>query len=283
MKTKSVTIKLARLILTAGCAIASSAGAVEPLPSPGYQTQSAAEKENALVTPLSLVFADDFSTDPNTNGLWTLHRKVGDLANEAVWDPTAHSWHLTHAVGNLAVAVFANYDLTATEWQVRFRYRVGRSGGQSGGGDGFVFMFYKDKDAYGVPDSGSYMGFEVLDPRRGTIPVVGYGLQFDNFSYHGCDPTLNDYIAIIRDAVCNSALVWREDDRTNDNTWHTVQVTFREGAIKVVIDEETTWNLKLDNPNYTFSGVGFGAGTGAAVEDNEIDDFQLLVGSVYGR
>ena len=27
--------------------------------------------------PLALVFSDDFSTDPNTNGQWTIHRNAG--------------------------------------------------------------------------------------------------------------------------------------------------------------------------------------------------------------
>ena len=92
-----------------------------------------------------LVFADDFSTDPNTNGLWTIHRKVGDPTSEAAWDPTAQVWHLTRPAGNRAAAVFANYDLTATDWKAQFRYKV------AGDADGSVFMFYKDKDAMECP------------------------------------------------------------------------------------------------------------------------------------
>src|SRR5215813_9256946 len=46
---------------------------------------------------LTLVFSDDFSTDPNTNGQWTIHRSFGDPNSEAVWDSTRQAWALTRA------------------------------------------------------------------------------------------------------------------------------------------------------------------------------------------
>ena len=42
--------------------------------------------------PLTLVFSDDFSTDPNTNGRWTIHRYAGDRSTEAAWDSAARAW-----------------------------------------------------------------------------------------------------------------------------------------------------------------------------------------------
>ncbi len=125
---------------------------------------------------LTLVFSDNFSTDPNTNGLWTINRYAGSPSTEAAWDATRQIWHLTRPFTDRGVAVFANYDLTAAEWKASFRYKVGKLGGVNGGGDGFVFMFYKDKSAYGKPEFGMYMGFEVAP---GT-PVSGYGLEFDH-------------------------------------------------------------------------------------------------------
>jgi len=222
---------------------------------------------------LSLAFADDFSTDPNTNGQWTVHRYAGDPNTEAKWDASSHLWDLTLPTATYrATAVFANYDLTATDWKAEFQYRVGRLGGVNGGGDGFVFMFYKD--AYGRPAFGTAMGFSLAD----YFSVAGYGLEFDNYdSGPECDPTPNDYIALIKDNTCNTAFAFREDDRTDDGLWHLLQFRFRNGKISLSIDGETTWDYKLADPDCTFSGIGFSAGTGAAVSQQEITNFRLWV------
>lgn len=228
--------------------------------------------ESADAPPLAVVFADDFSTDPNTNGQWTIHRHVGDPRTEAVWDSAARAWDLVLPTANdRGVAVFANYELTATTWRAEFRYRVGKLGGLLDGGDGFVFMFYKDKAAYGVPASGAQMGFQLYN----LAPVAGYGLEFDNY-IQGCDAGSSDYFALIQDDVCH-ALTGRQDDWIGDNTWHTVQFNFAEGRIRISIDGETTLNYQLADPDYSFSGIGFGAGTGSAVGDYEIDNFRLWV------
>jgi len=221
---------------------------------------------------LSLVFADDFSTDPNTNGQWTIHRYADDPASEAKWSPSHHSWHLTRPATDRGVAVFANYDLTATVWKAEFRYRVSKLGGVNGGGDGFVFMFYKNKNAYGTPAFGTPMGFQLSNGSA----VPGYGLEFDNYFSAGCDPTSNRYIGLVQDDICNS-LIFREDDRTDDDTWHDVEFHFRDGTIRVAIDGEVLFGFRLTNPDYGFSGIGFGAGTGSAVADHEIDNFRLWV------
>jgi hypothetical protein len=117
------------------------------------------------------------------------------------------------------------------------------------------------------------MGFSVVnDPR-----VPGYGLEFDHYDSYTCDPTPNDYIAIIKDAICNSEEIFVEDTRVADGLWHSVECVFVNGQIKVSIDDAVLFKLKLRNPDYTFSGVGFGAGTGAAQADHQIDKFQLWV------
>lgn len=224
---------------------------------------------------MTLVFSDDFSTDPNSNGLWTIHRYDNDPKNEAYWSATSQSWHLTRANTYKAVAVFANYDLTATGWKAEFDYRVGKLGGFGGGGDGFVFMFYKNKGAYGRPGYGQFMGFELVTPY--IVPVQGYGLKFDNYFNQECDPTENSYIGLIEDTTCQQIKVFREDDRTGDGLWHSVDFTYSDGQIKVKIDTDPAWNGDLRTTDYSFSGIGFGAGTGSAVADHEIDNFRLWV------
>jgi hypothetical protein len=220
---------------------------------------------------LTLVFSDDFSTDPNTNGQWTIHRHVGDTSNEAVWDSAHQAFHLTRAALNIGVAVFANYELTATTWRAEFRYRAGRLGGLQHGGDGFVFMFYKNKAAYGTPASGAEKGFELSS---GTS-VAGYGLQFDNY-IQGCDPSQTDYCALIQNDVC-TFLGAQKFDWIGANTWHLVQLSFAEGRIRITIDGEATLDTQIGDLDYAFSGIGFGAGTGSAYGDYEIDNFRLWV------
>ena len=263
MTTNPKTLSLTLITVT----IASSLFAAEPTPS---------EKTAPPAQPnYTLVFSDDFSTDPNTNGKWTVFRRQGDLSKEGFWSSSAQAWFLTRQSLNLATAAFANYELTATTWKVDFRYKVNNG---PGGADGFIFMFYKDKGAYGTPDSGSYMAFQTRNPDNSKNPVAGYGLQFDTFQYTGCDPlTRQNYVALVKDVICDSARVYAPFDEIDDNVWHSVEFRFTEGRMACVIDGTTLQGLTLSDPDYTHTGIGFGAGTGAQVSDQVIDDFQVWV------
>jgi hypothetical protein len=123
---------VACLCLTLSTLIAPSLFGAEPTPS----GQPPAPRD------YTLVFSDDFSTDPNSNGQWTVSRRQGDLNQEGYWDATKQVWYLTRQAENLAVAAFANYELTARSWKVDFKYRVDK---KNTGADGFIFMFYKTK------------------------------------------------------------------------------------------------------------------------------------------
>jgi hypothetical protein len=265
MKNELTLMKLSGL-LAACCAIASVAFAVDSTPPPGG---------GPVVLPsYELVFSDDFSTDPNSNGNWTIFRRQGNLNEEGYWNPTQQVWYLTRPRTNLAIAAFANYELTAKVWKVDFKYRVDNG---PRGADGFIFMFYKDKSAYGTPDSGSYMGFQTRNPDGSDNPVPGYGLQFDTFQYSGCDPVQENYVAIVQDVICNSALVYRSFTKIDDNTWHSVEFTFHNGHLACTIDGQTVQGFSLFHPDYTYTGIGFGAGTGSLTSNQIIDDFQIWI------
>lgn len=105
--------------------------------------------------------------------------------------------------------------------------------------------------------------------------MAGYGLQFDNY-IEGCDPVSTDYVALIHNDVC-SFIAFQETDWIGDSTWHFVRVAFADGRIKITIDGQTTLNAQLANPDYTFTGIGFGAGTGFAYGDYQIANFRLFV------
>ena len=271
MKTTLLTVALS----LASAALAGSLFAA-PAPSPAGEAPLPPAQPH-----YTLVFSEDFSTDPNSNGKWTVFRRQGNLNEEGYWDAMSQTWYLTRQENNLAIAAFANYELTATIWKVKFKYRVDNG---PAGADGFVFMFYKDKSAYGVPDSGSYMGFVTRNRDNSKNPVPGYGLQFDTYQYHGCDPLQTNYIALIQNFICNGtgpsdlALIYRPWTQIDDNIWHSVEFRFTNGRLVATVDDEILQGFGLFTPDYTYTGIGFGAGTGAAVSNQIIDDFQIWVG-----
>ncbi|MBN1656949.1 MAG: right-handed parallel beta-helix repeat-containing protein [Anaerolineae bacterium] len=242
-----------------------------PLPEIGQHT-SGIDKD------LPAILRDDFATDPNTNGQWTIHRAAGDPASEAYWHPTQQVLYLTTATNGRASAVFADVDLLAHRWEAQFRFRAG--GGS--GADGFTFMFYKDKSAYGSPGGGGTLGFKVYHDGQ-SWPVSGYGIEFDN--YYGTtenDPSAR-HIGLIKDTTANH-LAAVNDNRVEDNVWHDARVTFDEGQIEVWIDGGRVINYTIPNPDYTYTGIGFSAATGGLNNNHVIDDFVLYApqtGGIY--
>jgi hypothetical protein len=268
MNNKPLRTKLPGLFAIIYYALASVAFAVESEPTP--------HSEPVAPPSYQLVFSDDFSTDPNTNGNWTVFRRQDNPNREGYWDPTQQVWYLTTRFFNLACAAFANYELTATNWKVDFKYRVDNG---PGGADGFVFMFYKDKSAYELrpPDSGTYMAFQTRNPDNSKNPVPGYGLQFDTYQYRGCDPLLENYVAIVQNVICHSAQVYRPFDKIDDNTWHSVEFTFNNGHLACTVDGSAVEGATISDPDYSHTGIGFGAGTGSYVSNQIIDDFEIWI------
>jgi len=267
MNNKIPLMKPAGLVATIWCALTSVAFADEPtlrgepLVAPSYQ----------------LVFSDDFSTDPNSNGNWTVFRTTNNPNKEGYWDPTQQVWYLTTHSYSLGTAAFANYDLTATSWKVDFKYLVDNG---PRGGDGFVFMFYKDKNAYEShvrPVDGQYMAFETINPDNSINPVPGYGLEFDTVYNALCDPLSENYIAIVQDAICNSALVYQPFNKIDDGIWHSVEFTFKNGRLACTIDGNPALRATISDPDYSHTGIGFGAGTGFSISDQIIDDVEIWI------
>jgi hypothetical protein len=246
-------------------------------PSLSAAPESTPSSKNApVVQPkYTLAFSEDFSTDPNSNGKWTVFRRQNDFTAEGYWDATAKDWYLTTRKYDLATAAFANFELTATVWKVTFRYKVDNG---PGGADGFCFMFYKDKGAYGVPDSGTYMAFQTRNPDNSKNPVPGYGVQFDTFQYGGCDPLFKNYIAIIEDVMCEAQMVYQPLTTIDDNVWHSVEFRYTDGRMACLVDDKLLNGFYFRDPDYTYTGIGFGAGTGSYTSNQIIDDFQIWVG-----
>src|SRR5688572_4988412 len=89
--------------------------------SPQVKTASATPAQQG-----SIVFSDDFSTDPNTNGKWRFSRgHPTEAYGEGFWDSTNQFLFLTGQAEYSAVAMLANYALTSKTWEAEFNYWVG--------------------------------------------------------------------------------------------------------------------------------------------------------------
>jgi lectin family protein len=218
-----------------------------------------------------VLFADDFSTNPNTSSKWTISKDNPD-PNTGIWDSTLQAFYLTTVnAGCTGIDMLANVDLTARKWEASFKYRIG--GNSYLGADGMVFMFYKKKDY--IPGMGGLLGFTDSN----WNPVPGLGIEFDGW-YNWEFPDVSDnHIALIENSVGNH-LVAVNDARTEDNLWHAVLVKFNEGQVSVSVDGGEIINYILPAPDYTNTGVGFSGGVCGGKNDQILKDFVLTVSAV---
>lgn len=219
-----------------------------------------------------LVFSDDFSSDPNASGLWTIFRGDDDPVNEASWDSANQQLFLTRNIDWKSSAIFANYELTANAWIAEFDFL----GGGGDGADGFVFMFYKDESAYltQAPGKGGYLGFQ---PGFQTS-ISGYGIEFDNYKNTLGDGGIPDpsehHVAVVKDTVADH-LAYVETGITEDNAWHHAKIDFNGGQILVWVDQVLILSHFIPNFDSTYSGVGFSSATGNKNNNHVIDNFEL--------
>lgn len=221
---------------------------------------------------MRIVFTEDFSKNPDSNEKWRVYLKGSNASTR--WDSETKVMYLTHDKTGSSIAIFANYKLLSHSWKASFRYKVG---GQSNcicgncGADGFVFMFYKEENDYS-PSGGGSEGFN----------GQGYGIEFDNYPNNNpCDPGTDPsgrHVALITAAPrSHHHLAYANDERVEDDKWHKVIIGFKNGQVSVQVDKEVLIDYQLSNPDYTYSGIGFSASTGAASNYHIIDDFMLRV------
>ncbi len=214
------------------------------------------ETQNLLDQP----YADDFSTN---SGVWT-------LLGSAYRDPENQYLVLTEPTWDEGGVAFFKVPFT-NAFTANFSYKVG--GGS--GGDGFTMFFYKQE--YSAIGKGGSLGFS-----NDTEAVLGYGVEFDGWQNlaqgepsppkEAGDPSGN-HIALIKDWYGNH-LVYVNDSKTEDNTWHNVSVVVGDAYVGVFVDGEFVlrWDGTLDR---TFDGFGFSGGTGSATNGHIIDNFFL--------
>ena len=223
---------------------------------------------------------DDFSTNPRTSGYWDIYDR-GDQTYTCVWNSAVQNFSLTKANQNRAGAIFVkNYQLpTDASWQARFKYRVTNNNGLADGGEGFTFMFYKQKFTLGAnPDTGMQLGFT-----SGGIGY-GYGIEFDGIKNSG-EPLTTEvaHFAVIKDNVTNHLGEIYFSDHVRDEKWYTCVITFTNytSSSNILLTTIDELGYSVDRINYTgvfdktYRSVGFSAATSNQVNEHIIDDFVL--------
>lgn len=143
-----------------------------------------------------------------------------------------------------------------------FDFRIG--GGS--GGDGLVFMFYKDKGY--KPLTGGTLGFG---------NAKGYGIEFDTWENDAQDDPSGSHIALIEGSAGNHRAY---SNYSFDDRWHRAEVEVRQDSVAVSIDNKSVleWDGKLSRE---YSGMGFSASTGGSTDWHMVRDIALETGG-YG-
>ena len=171
-------------------------------------------------------------------------------------------------------------ETTVTQpFTAEFRYNIG--GGS--GGDGMVFMFYKNRDY--APGTGGCLGFVA---KRGNFlsgylcqhDDRGYGIEFDGWENNPRDfdgrsqgdPSAN-HIALIKGTPGNH-LVVAHDPRTEDEVWHSVEVRVGVDSVAVKLDGEQvlSWRGVIDRE---YGGIGLAAANGGMSNWHVIDGVHI--------
>lgn len=212
----------------------------------------------------TVVFSDDFSTNPNSNPCWKVFRNLGSAATEAVWSPAGYLRLTTPNAWSTSVVVPCK-DLPSGAWTVTYQYYV-----DSGdGADGIAFMFNKDFSY--LPATGTGWSMGVSD--RSAAPYrMGYAVVVDNYyDAVSSDPSAPTYIGTVGGDLRAHRSSAYPFPQAEDGQWHTVVVDHCQAGLVVRVDGTqvlTDSGPFLDN----FLQFGFSASNGIDVHEQRIDN-----------
>lgn len=221
------------------------------------------EKESQLKKESNLIFIqDNFSEDPEERWI---------LLKDAYWNKNEENLVLATTRQGDTGAIWIK-QTTTEPFTVEFSYYVG--GGN--GGNGFVFMFYKEGNF--DPGMGRYLGFSCRSEQDKPCPqndAPGYGIEWDTLYNNGYglgDPSAS-HIALIQNSTYNH-LIYVNDTSTKDNQWHKAKIIVKEDTIKVYVDQKLVLNW-TNSINRTFSRMGFAASSMVHYDLHIIDNFKI--------
>ncbi|MGI5874622.1 MAG: S-layer homology domain-containing protein [Bacillota bacterium] len=142
---------------------------------------------------------------------------------------------------------------------VTFSYWAG--GGRDmrlGGADGLTCCF---ADRYGIGSQGQSLGF----------PSGCTGVEFDSY-HNGHDPA-GRHISVIQNSVSNHLATYATD-QVDDSAWHSVKITYADGALSVDLDRETILSdVSVTLPDRIY--LGFTAATGDGQNEHRVRGFEV--------
>ncbi len=127
-----------------------------------------------------------------------------------------------------------------------------------GGADGLTCCF---ADRYGIGSQGQSLGF----------PSGCTGVEFDSY-HNGHDPA-GRHISVIQNSVSNHLATYATD-QVDDSAWHSVKITYADGALSVDLDRETILSdVSVTLPDRIY--LGFTAATGDGQNEHRVRGFEV--------
>jgi len=217
----------------------------------------------------TVLFRDDFSTDPSTNPAWHVYREHG-AAGEAAWSSSGGYEQLTTAAANLGAIMYSATDLPVHHWNASFDYWID---GDTSGADGIGFAFYKDSTYAASPGPHGTAAMGLSPEPVGSAPHSGYAVTIDNFQ-NPWDPDQTSLATVGSDESLGRGPYVAPFPQAEDGRWHHVMVDHCTTALYVYVDG----TLEMIDPgpfDTTFLHWGLGAGTGSRFHEQRIDNVLL--------
>jgi len=217
----------------------------------------------------TVLFHDDFSSDPTLGTSWNVYKDHG-LPQEAAWSPAGYEVLTATTPRDLGAIMFATTDLPSTRWNASFDFWVDAN---PAGADGISFAFYKD-DSYAISPGPDWAATLALVQRPGfTAPHSGYAVTIDSYQ-NGWDPGPTSLSTVNDDETQSRGHDVTPFPAAEDGRWHHMVVDDCGSALTVTVDGV----LLITDPgpfSTAFRHWGLGAATGAQGHEQRIDNVTL--------
>lgn len=175
-------------------------------------------------------------------------------------------------------SIFYNEPINTAQFNAEFDFRIEKL--DPAGADGFTFAFIKNGSPTYLGNGGGDLGYV---PRRGSLPIEGFAIEFDVHNNYGPDQFSDNHIGVDVNGDRNSVYLNSNIPILEDNGTFHVEIKIRGGKhIEVVLENESINYPKTKVVDYTikdmkpFKGVvGFTGGVGAFRDLFFIDNFRL--------
>ncbi|MBT4165447.1 hypothetical protein HOE04_00225 [archaeon] len=219
-----------------------------------------------------LVFQDDFSTDPNSNGKWTTIKDPTYTGDACIWE--TDKFVLTEAVDSIECKADANYNLITKKWKAEFDFTLGSLNVGAPGtdlqADGIFFYFYDDYgiflDTYCNDDDPTIFGEEAFCTQKEEPGTAG--IKLFQGGYHSTPLASVKETKIID--LLNSHKYTIEFDDNNGN-----------GDVIIKVDDTPVITHTIPSMDYSGNTLSFKGITGEKNSRQIINNFKFYDETCY--